>query len=154
MGSYAEDVAKRSGRDDLHYLGYMEHDVWIANPESAFTPTRVRIQHPGGGTAYALSWQPQKIVESLSGGDKPQILLIGHYHKMGYNFIRNVHCVQPGATQAQTPFMRKKHIASHLGGCIIEFVQAEDGSVLEFTPRFLPFYDTGCTQDGWEHRGV
>lgn len=148
IGQRAEDLAKRAGRDDLVYLGYMEHDVYVKSGELITAgngiegATRIRVQHPGGGTAYATSYSPQKLVESLSGGDKPHILLLGHYHKLEYGIIRNVHTVQVGCLQLQTRYMRKKKIPAHLGAVLVEFVQGDDGTVLEFVPRIIPFMNT------------
>lgn len=139
IGWHMQQVAKEKyGRTDLKYLGYMEHDVSFVTPEGG--ETIVRVQHPGGGSAYALSYTPQKIVESLSGGDKPNILILGHYHKSGYFFPRNVHAVLAGCFMDQSPFMRKKRLAAHVGGWIIEVTQAPDGSVLRFNSTFIPFY--------------
>ncbi len=78
---------------------------------------------------------------SFQGGEKPSILIIGHYHKQEYCYPRNVHCVQAGTTQDQTTFMRKKRLAAHLGFCVIKFQQDIDGSVTRFCPEFFPFFD-------------
>lgn len=149
IGQHAEDVARRCGREDLVHLGYMEHDVVIQAPNGQ---TTIRVQHPGGGTAYALSYTPQKIVESLTGGEKPNILLLGHYHKSGYFFLRNIHTFMGGCFQAQSPFMRKKRLAAHVGGWIIEFIQGEKGDVLEMTQTFIPFYEVSSFIDKWEYQ--
>ena len=66
--------------------------------------------------------------------------------------MRNVHIVLTGTTQNQSPFMRKKQLTAHVGGHIVEFVQGADGSVLEFTPRFFPFYDTTVSDDSWAYQ--
>jgi len=79
----------------------------------------LRLFHPGGGTAYALSYHPQKWAESLSGGEKPHIALIGHYHKTEYLFYRNIHIYQGGTFQMQTPYMRRKKLSAHLGGWVV-----------------------------------
>jgi len=150
IGWYMEQVAKKKGRTDLKYLGYMEHDIELTTPEGG--KTVIRLQHPGGGSAYAVSYQPQKIIESLAGGEKPHILLLGHYHKAGSFFLRSVHTVLTGCFQAQSPFMRKKRLAAHLGGYICEFTQAPDGSVLRWKPMFIPFYDESNYDDKWEYR--
>jgi len=97
----------------------------------------LRTTHPGGGSSYAISYKPQKTVESYSGGDKPQILCIGHYHKMGYFEERNIHVVLVPSCQNQTPFMRKRQLKSVVGAVIIEFNVSEDGSVNRFKPEFL-----------------
>jgi hypothetical protein len=69
--------------------------------------TTMAVCHPGGGSAYALSYSIQKIIESLEGGEKPAVGLYGHYHKLWAGNIRNVWCVQTGCQEDQTPFMRK-----------------------------------------------
>lgn len=141
---------EKYGRTDLRYLGYMEHDVIFESPEGG--KTVVRLQHPGGGSAYALSYTPQKIVESLTGGDKPHVLFLGHYHKHGHFFIRNIHTILCGCFQDQSPFMRKKRLAAHLGGYIIELQQAPDGSVLRIQVEFVPFFDNPTYDDKWVYK--
>ena len=59
--------------------------------------------------AYALSYKIQKMVEAMSGGEKPNILAVGHYHKLEMFPYRNVQCFQTGTFQAQTPWMRGKY---------------------------------------------
>lgn len=149
VGERVEDTAKNFGREDLKYLGFMEHTIKVPAANGC---TKIMIMHPGGGSAYSLSYVPQKIIESLSGGEKPHILLLGHYHKAGFFFMRNIQCVMAGCAEYQTPFMRKKRLAAHLGGWIIEVTQGDDGSVLEFTPRFFPFYDTKDSADEFKYR--
>ena len=138
IGKHAERKAREAGRDDLIYLGHMEHDEIIPAKNGY---TKMRILHPGGGSSYAISYTSQKIVESYTGADKPHILFDGHYHKAGYNYIRGVHVVQTGCTEDQTPFMRKKKLAAHLGGWEIEFSTDDNGAVTRFKQEFFPFYD-------------
>lgn len=140
IGEYIQLKAEKAGRTDLIWLGHMEFDVILDAPKGK---TVIRIQHPGGGSAYATSYAPQKIVESLQGGEKPTILLLGHYHKLDCNNIRNIWVVQGGCTQDQTPFMRKKRLAAHIGFSICEFQQAEDGSVPRFRWEGFAFFDRG-----------
>ena len=81
-------------RDDLVYLGKEMADVMIGKNARRI---RMRLLHPRFGSAYAISYHPQKLIESMSGGQKPHILLIGHTHKA--NFLpcyRNVFAVQTG----------------------------------------------------------
>jgi len=150
IGAYMENRARAAGRTDVKYLGYMEHDLVFETPEGG--KTVVRVQHPGGGTAYATSYQPQKIVESLSGGEKPHVLILGHYHKSGNFFVRNVHTILGGCFCDQTPFMRKKRLAAHVGGYILEITQAPDGSVLKFTSTFVPFYAEHQEKEPWQYQ--
>jgi hypothetical protein len=140
IGRYAEMKAQEAGRSDLVYLGYMEADI-VLPAKNGTGKTVVRVLHPGGGSSYAISYSVQKIIESYQGGEKPDVLLIGHYHKADYVFCRGVHAVQTGCTQDQSPFMRKKKLAAHLGGWIIEMATDENGAVTRFKQEFMPFYD-------------
>lgn len=87
---------------------------------------RVGLAHPDGGTAYAISYKSQKVAEALPGGTKPDILGIGHYHKMDYlPMFRNIHILQTGCFQSQTPFMARKPTPAHVGGWTVEAVLGE-----------------------------
>lgn len=149
VGMYAETKAINAGRDDLIFLGHMEADVILKAPHGQ---TTLRVLHPGGGSAYAISYTSQKIVESYTGGEKPDILIDGHYHKAGYNYIRGVHVVQSGCTQDQTPFMRKKRLAAHLGGWVIEFAVDDYGAITRFKQEFFPFYDKEYYKEKWAYK--
>lgn len=95
--------------------------------------------HPGGGSSYALSYRPQKIVESLEGGNKPNMLAIGHYHKAEMMpSYRNVTAIQTGTFQKQTPFMARQGLAAHVGGWIIEVDVGEEWNAVN--ARFFAFY--------------
>lgn len=138
IGELIESRMKEAGREDWQYLSHMEADVCFKTEEGE---TVVRVSHPGMGVSYALSYTPQKIIESLSGGEKPHVLLLGHYHKAMYASIRNVHAMLMGTFEQQTPFMRKKHIEAHIGGWVVRMTLAKDGTVQRFCPEWFPFLD-------------
>lgn len=148
IGKYAEMRAREAGRSDLVYLGYMEADVVLPAKNGQ---TVIRVLHPGGGSSYAVSYSVQKIIESYQGGEKPHVLLLGHYHKADYIYNRGVHAVQTGCGQDQSPFMRKKKLAAHLGGWIIEMATDDNGAVTRFKQEFMPFYDNGYYQK-WAYK--
>lgn len=143
VGRMIESRAREAEREDLLFLGHMEADLHLhavhGDPES---PRAImRLIHGGGGTAYAISYKDQKIVESYQGGEKPHILLTGHFHKFNFGYPREVYSVQVGCTQDQTPFMRKLHIQAMLGGVSINFDQSPDGLIHNFAAKWNPFYD-------------
>ena len=138
VGKHFSREAASQGRDDLIYLGHMEHNVEIRRLHGS---AYMRLLHAGGGSAYAYSYTSQKILESFQGGEKPTILLIGHYHKFDYTYPRGTHALQAGCFQDQTPFMRKKKLEAMLGGTIIEIQQDERGIVRSFGTKWCPFYD-------------
>lgn len=99
------------------------------------------LLHPDGGTAYALSYRPQKIAEALEGGTKPDMLAIGHYHKAELMpMYRNICTVQTGTFQRQTPFMARKGSQAHVGGWIVEVVIGRDKRHKIIRPEFIAFY--------------
>lgn len=123
-------------RSDMEYLG---KDCAVVNLTNN---CKLELRHPWDGTAYALSYKPQKMVESMESDSKPNILAIGHYHKAEYLFYRNVHVIQTGCFQSQTPFTRGKGISVNLGGWIVTINVKEDGTIVSISPKFIPFYSS------------
>jgi biotin operon repressor len=140
IGRYLQSRAEKQGRSDLKYLGYGEADVKLVYGTGSAV---MRVVHPGGGSAYAISYTDQKRVESYQGGEKPQCELVGHYHKFNHGFPREVHTVQGGCTCDQTMFMRKKRLQAHVGYSIIKIKQDGEGIVTRFACEFFPFFDRG-----------
>lgn len=130
------DIGKviAQGRDDFEYLG-MSNAIIFLTPNCT-----LELRHPIDGTAYALSYKIQKMIESMSGGEKPNILAVGHYHKASYDFYRNVHAFQTGCFQGQTPFTRGKGISIQMGGWIVECFVDEEGTINRIRQEFIPFY--------------
>ena len=146
IGQYLEMKAKRAGRDDLNFLGHVEADVELKTRGGSSV---MRLMHPGGGSAYAFSYAPQKIVESFQGGEKPQVLLLGHYHKHETCYPREVHVISGGCCVDQTMFMRKNKIAAHVGFTLIKIKQeASNGNVVRLSHEWMPRYDRRF----YEHR--
>lgn len=144
IGSYAQLKAEKAGRSDLQYLGYIECDVDL---RIGGQTVWMKVMHPGGGSAYALSYKGQKFTESLQGGEKPSIVLQGHYHKFNCGYPREVWVVDTGTTCDQTGFMRKKGLQAMVGFCIVEVHRHPKGGVNRFRPEFLPFFDRGFYGD-------
>jgi len=138
VGHHLEDEVRRHGRTDIQYIGHVEADVHLANGTGE---SIMRLFHPGGGSSYAQSYKPQKIVESFQGGEKPHILLIGHYHKLGVFYPRNVWCLMAGCCQDQTRWMRGKPIEAHLGYSIVTVGLDKRGGVSSFKAEQCPVYD-------------
>jgi hypothetical protein len=142
VGHYAEGIMRSAGHN-WHDVGFMEAHIRLVNANTGAAAT-LAVVHPGGGSSYAISYRPQKIVESLEGGEKPDVLLLGHYHKMDAGIARNVWYAQTGTCQDQTPFMRKKSLEAHVGGLMIHLEQdPETGAIIGFTPSLWRFFNRG-----------
>jgi predicted phosphodiesterase len=128
VGKHLED--KVAG---YHHLGQMEGTVQVKN-------IKIRLFHGNDGTAYANSYKLQKLVESFSGGDKPEIVHSGHYHKALYQFLRNVHGFESGTLCGQTEFMRGKKIPAHIGFGFVTVYYDKHG-VDRLVHEFVPGYE-------------
>lgn len=124
-----------SERSDMHYIGDCWADINIGGK------TKLSLMHPSKGTAYALSYHAQKIIESLSGGQKPHILALGHYHKIEYLFYRNVHAFQTGCVQNQSAWMKRMNLSAHKGGWIVDVFMKKNGHPDRLDMTLLPYYE-------------
>ena len=130
-----EDIAMIT--DNVKYLGSDMADFVIENNDR---PIKIRLWHGEDGSSYATSYRVQKIIESFTGGDKPNVLLCGHTHKQICMFDRNIHCVSGGAVCTQSNWMRGKRLSNHTGFHIVEMEFNERG-ITKFTPTWYPFYE-------------
>lgn len=154
VGKYAERTMRDNGRVDWIDLGYMEAPVKLINSNTG-RESIISVVHPGGGSSYATSYLPQKYVESLSGGEKPSIIVLGHVHKLLFMNIRNVWLVVSGCTQDQTTFMRKKRIDAHIGGAIMRVKQdPATGAVTRCRCEIIRYFTRGYYANRWNHHGV
>lgn len=116
----------------MTYLGHDQADIEVGG-------ATVRLFHGGDGSAYSRGYRLQKIVESYTGGKKPNILLAGHVHKFCYIFERMIHSVSVPTLQMQTEWMRGKKLPAHTGFIIMEFDTNESG-ICNFSVKLFPFY--------------
>lgn len=119
---------------NYNHLGEMEGDLKVDGVD-------IKLFHANDGTAYAVSYKMQKLVESFTGGEKPAILHSGHYHKSLYMFNRNVHGIESGTLCGQSKFMRGKKIPAHTGFGFVRVWHDGKGSVKRFNHEFVPFYE-------------
>lgn len=131
------DIGKQiaTKRPDMNYLG---RDVANINITNKIT---MQLRYPWSGSAYALSYRPQKIVESMEAAclDKPDILCIGHYHKIEYLFYHGVHVFQTGCFQSATPFTTGKGISVSMGGWIVTVETDSEGNLKAITPKVVVY---------------
>lgn len=141
-GVLLQHMARSQGREDLHYIGHVEADVEVMVEEATKHPI-IKVQHPGGGSCYARSYAPQRTIESLEGGEKPDVLVQGHYHVNGFWNERNVHVITLPGFQDQTIFGRKKRLRFEVGGAILEFKTNSAGAITRCRCEFNMFFNRG-----------
>ncbi len=139
VGWYMENRMRvLGGRSDVVHIGHLENDILI---KQEYGETRMRIMHPGGGSAYALSYPSQKMVEAFQGGQKPHLLIMGHFHKYDTCYPREVTTIQCGCLQDQSSFMRKRKLPAHVGFCIVTIHSRADGTLGHVGVEWFPYYD-------------
>ena len=127
-----EDIC--NALSNAEYLGEHEGSVY-------FNGARVDLWHGEDGASYALSYRIQKIVESIEGGSKPNMIIAGHDHKAGYlPNLRNIQAIMAGCIQHQTPWMRRKKLAAYCGFWIVELC-IRDKQIIKARPEWIPFYN-------------
>lgn len=138
QGSHDETHLKNGGatagkwidrcRDDMVYLGQDKATFKINN-------LRILMDHPGGGNAKSYSYKPQQAIEGLNPGEKPNILLQGHYHKSYYMFYRNVHSLLVPCIVNQSQFMKKMNLQNVVGAYFLKIYSDEKGNIHYFEPE-------------------
>lgn len=129
---FGEELARRCP-DRFDYLGQWEATVEVGG-------VTIMLWHGEDGSSYATSYRTQKFVESLSGGEKPHVLLSGHAHKSIFHEYRNVMVLECATLCGQTRFMRGKKISAAVGLWIIEVWPSPDGGIQRFVPMWTPFF--------------
>jgi hypothetical protein len=124
VGRYIEGYFRDHGRDDIRFHGDRGAYLKIRG-------TIVNLWHPKGSCSYALSYKLQKRVENYSSGEKPGILLTGHYHRSCYLFTRGVHAFACPAMQGPGSAFEKSLGAgpAALGGLLLGWTLTDVGTI-------------------------
>jgi hypothetical protein len=123
-----KSIAKQ--RPDFNYLG--QYSAWIN-----IGKIRTYLLHPQGGIGYASSYKMQRTIEGFIGGGKPQLFLMGHFHRRAYIFERNVHGLLCACTCAQSSFEARLGLQPVIGATILEITTEDDGAFQTMTPTFF-----------------
>lgn len=145
QGSHDATHIKNGGADIGRMVSQERKDMinlGVGQATFKLNGCKIEMLHPSGGSAYAYSYKPQKIVDSMTGGEKPNILLIGHYHKNLYMMYRNIHVVCVPSLEARTPFMTGNALINDVGYDVLEFTVNKKGEVQKFNVEHVPFYNT------------
>ena len=129
-------------RPDMKCLGQDTGEIIIDK-------VKYLLDHPGGGSAQALSYKPQKRIEILETNNKPKIMLIGHYHKSYAFSYRNVQCIQIPSLCAKTQFQQKQGLINTVGGYFIKVYSDSKGNIQYLEPEEIIYQP----KDFWEEAG-
>ena len=105
--------ALASRRRDITYLGDDRASVELTNGAT------VMVAHGRGPAGYAHSYRGQRFIESLGRRERPDLLILGHFHRAGFFVHDGVSCVLAACFQTQTPFLAANGIEPDVGGFVI-----------------------------------
>lgn len=101
----------------------------------------IHLWHPRSGGAYATSYPLQKRVEGYAGGEKPHILLAGHWHRYCHIYERGVHAIACPTFQAGGSAFSKSLVGSPaVGGLLLEWGLTKDGTMRDFKHTFVAYH--------------
>ena len=127
------------GHDPLlaiaHRVGNLNYYGSVANLEFD-EGKRLLMYHGSGGVSYAWSYKPQRFFDALN--DKPDLLVVGHYHIMFVGtHSSGARLILPGTLQRENSYLMSKGLFPILG-YIILLDWKSDGRVewLERTPTY------------------
>lgn len=152
LGSHDETHYKNGQATVSNWVSRCRKDMeYLGQDSAAITINGVKIfmDHPGGGSAQALSYKPQKRIEILESDFKPKILLIGHYHK-SYSFVyRNVRGIEVPCLCDKTQFQQKQGLSNAVGAYFLTIYSDSKGNIQYFEPEEILFRPN----DMWDEAG-
>lgn len=135
VGKYFENMFVERGRRDLKFYGN----------RGAFLKMRgaiIHMWHPMGGGSYARSYKLQKRVENYSSGEKPHILLAGHWHVYCHVYERGVHAMAcPTFQGGGSAFGKAIGGAPAIGGMILSWDLTAHGTMRNFAHEYRAYFE-------------
>ena len=123
------------GRKDLTFYGRRGTHLSMRG-------VHIEMWHPMGGGSYALTYKAQNHVRDYAVGQKPDILLIGHFHTWAYFESRGVHALQCGTFQGTgSAFGKALGGAPSMGGTILSWESTADGTLRRFQVERSAYYE-------------
>jgi len=139
-GNHDESWTAIAGEQLIFLVTKQREDIQVVAEYQAFidfSGIKICLYHPDSGQAYAISYKLQKLVESFTAENLPDVVIMGHFHQKEYVTIRNVECFQAACFEAQTPYEVRKNLHPVIGGWIVEV--ARIGDKVEIAPKFVKY---------------
>ncbi len=134
-GHYLEAFFKARQRNDLRFVGNRGAFVRIRG-------ALVHLWHPRSGGAYADSYPVQRQVEKYAPGEKPQILLCGHWHRFVHIYKRGVHAIAcPTFQGGGSAFGKSLGGAPAIGGLVLGWNLTETGTMRDFSLEYRAYFE-------------
>jgi predicted phosphodiesterase len=136
---YVEQFFAQNGRDD--FFGYGDRSAFLD-----IRGARVHLWHPSGSLSYARSYKLQKQIEKYAPGEKPQILLTGHFLQYCHINERGIHAILcPTFQGGGSAFGKSIGGSPAIGGLILEWTVTKNGTMRDFAVEFRQYYERETT---------
>lgn len=131
-------------RKDLVYRGFFSAEFRIKG-------LPIRLEHPGGGVAYARSYRPQKYIEDIAGyvmsvirqpeqlkKALPALMVFGHWHlPLQLPCYMGVNAITLPCFQSQTPYLQQKGKMPVVGYAIAEIYLDDNNNLTSSKVEFV-----------------
>lgn len=145
VGTYLEMYFKHRGRSDLKLYG--DRSAFIELGEGGAI---AHLWHPKSGTGYAKSYKVQRLIETYASGEKPHILLVGHWHIFNHVMERGVHGIAcPTFQGGGSAFSRSLGGAPAIGGLVLTYSMTEDRTMRDFNLSYRAYYEVEQPRSAW-----
>lgn len=135
VGHYLRNYFLQRGRKDLHFYGDRSAFIQING-------AKFHLWHPKKGMGYARSYAIQKQIEHYSSGEKPNILLTGHWHVFCHVYERGVHGIAcPTFQGGGSAFSKSLGGAPAIGGLILSWDVTEHGTLRAFNLENRSYFE-------------
>lgn len=135
VGDYLMGFFSKKGRNDIHFYGN----------RGAFLRVKgaiVHLWHPRSGVSYARSYAIQKHIEKYTSGEKPNILLCGHWHVYCHVYERGVHGIAcPTFQGGGSAFGKSLGGAPAIGGMILSWDLTSHGTMRHFIHEYRAYFE-------------
>jgi predicted phosphodiesterase len=149
-GNHDQTFMDSSGLDvgahiTARFKKFGRHDFYTYGDRGAFLKLRgalIHLWHPRSAGAYAISYPVQKKIESYSPGQKPQVLLCGHWHRYTALYERGIHAFACPTMQGAGSAFSKSLVGSPaIGGLLLEWQLTADGTLRNFKHEFRSYFE-------------
>lgn len=153
-GNHDYSFWKLSGLDVIAMLAAKRSDVVPLGYGAADLPLLpgmdVRLWHPRGGPAYAISYHPQKYAERIAFDELRKVIfkekpgptvrwiLAGHYHRTGIWPMGAMWTMLAGCWEGQTIYLKEKGYIPEIGGALVE-CEIHDGAITRIAWDFRAY---------------
>jgi len=135
VGAFIAGYFRERGRTDIKFYGDCGAFIEIMGAV-------VHLWHPMGGGSYAKSYKLQKQIEKYGAGEKPHIILAGHWHQFMVVEDRGVFGVGCPTFQASgSAFSKRLGGQPALGGLIVSWEIAGKDLVRNFSVERRRYFE-------------